>query len=65
MVKKSKSFCCFGEGKEFPTFWFIVLLLSVVWFLGEIGWITFNFPWFPAIIIIAAIGAIINHYSRK
>ncbi|MFC1710739.1 hypothetical protein ACFLZJ_01100 [Nanoarchaeota archaeon] len=49
--------------KEFPTFWVIVLVLAAIWFLGEIGLWTLSFPWFPAIIVIAAIGALINHYK--
>jgi len=52
--------------KEFPTFWVIILILAAVWFLGEQGWLStgFSFAWFPAIIVIAAIGAIVNHYRK-
>ena len=50
--------------KEFPTFWAIVLVLAGVWFLNEQGLVNFNFAWFPAIVFIGAIGAIVNHYKK-
>jgi len=47
----------------FPTFWVIVLVLAVIWFANDMGWLgtNFNFSWLPAIIVIVAIGAIVNH----
>ena len=50
----------------FPTFWMIVLVLAAVWFIEDMGWLgtSFDFPWFPAIVVIAAIGAIINHFRK-
>jgi hypothetical protein len=54
-----------AKKEGFPTFWVIVLILAAVWFIGEMGWLgTIDFPWFPAIIVIAAIGAVINHYRK-
>ena len=52
--------------KGFPTFWVIILVLAGVWFFNEQGWLgsNFNFAWFPAIVVIAAIGAIVNHYKK-
>ncbi|MBR9701708.1 hypothetical protein GOV13_02190 [Candidatus Pacearchaeota archaeon] len=51
--------------KEFPTFWVIVLVLAGVWFLQEMEMFgTINLPWFPAIVFIASIGAIVNHYKK-
>jgi len=65
-MKEMHNWCCFGHGKKgFPTFWVIVLVLAGVWFLGELGVITFEFPWLAAIIVIVAIGALINHYVKK
>ena len=54
-----------AKKKEFPTFWVIILVLAIVWFLGDMGWLglTFKFPWLAAIVVIVAIGAIINHSS--
>lgn len=64
MAKKSGGICCFGDkDNSFPTFWVIVLVLSLSWFLGETGIITLSFPWLPTILVIIAIGAIIDHYA--
>lgn len=46
----------------FPTFWTIVLLMSIAWFLRELGYINLDIPWLPAILMIISIGAIVNHY---
>ena len=54
---------CFGGKGGFPIFWAIVLVLAAVWFVQDMGWINITFPWFAAIIVIVAIGAIINHGS--
>jgi hypothetical protein len=51
--------------KGFPTFAVIVLVLAVLWLLGEMGVLTINIPWFPLIIAIIALGWVINHYSKK
>jgi len=53
------------EKKVFPTFWVIVFILAAVWFLGEFLHVSFDFPWLPAIIIIIALGAVINHYGSN
>ena len=49
------------RSKNFPTFWVIVLVIAIVWFLGELGYINFNIPWLPLIVIIVAMGAIVNY----
>ncbi len=51
--------------KVFPTFWFIVLFVALIWMLNELGYLNFNMPWLPAILIIVALGAIINHYGKR
>lgn len=51
--------------RVFPTFWVVVFLLAAVWFIGEFWHVDFDFPWLPAIIILIALGAIINHYGAK
>lgn len=51
--------------KAFPTFWVVVLVVALVWFLSDLGLIAMDVPWFPAALLIFAIGAIINHYSRR
>ncbi len=47
---------------EFSVFWSIVLIFGVIWFGKEIGWISysFNFPWFPAVLILFAVGALVK-----
>jgi hypothetical protein len=49
-----------NKRKKFPTFASILLLLGIIWFLEEIGALKINFPWVPAIVMIIAIGMIIN-----
>jgi len=57
--------CCFGSGKGFPTFAVILFVLATIWLLTELGVITINIPWFPVILIIVALGWIIEHYTKK
>ncbi|MBL7148416.1 MAG: hypothetical protein ISS82_06320 [Nanoarchaeota archaeon] len=52
---------CFGGKGGFPTFWAIVLVLAAVWFVQDMGWLNINFPWLAAILVVVALGAIINH----
>tara|TARA_Y100000310_G_C20507232_1_gene727034 strand:- start:26 stop:190 length:165 start_codon:yes stop_codon:yes gene_type:complete len=51
--------------KNFPTFAVILLILAIVWILGDLGLLTVNIPWIPVIVGIMALGMIINHYTRK
>ena len=50
--------------KSFPTFAFLVLVAGVIWLLTEIGILTIDIPWLPIVVIILALGWIINHYAR-
>ena len=50
--------------RYFPTFWTIVLLISIAWFMRELGYIEVDVPWLPAILMVIAIGAIVNHYQN-
>ena len=49
----------------FPTFGFIVLAIGIVWFLNEINIFNIELPWIPIILIVIAIGWIVNYYTRK
>ncbi len=60
MAKKNS--CCIGG---FPTFAVIVLVLAVLWLLGDMGILGVNVPWLPVILIIVAIGWIVNQYHKK
>lgn len=49
--------------KKFPTFAVILLVLGVVWLFSSLGYIAVNIPWIPVILIIVAIGWIVNKYA--
>ena len=51
--------------KGFPTFAVIVLVLALLWLLGDMGLIAWNVPFFPLIIVIIALGWVINHYTKE
>lgn len=51
--------------KTFPTFWVVVLVVALAWFLSDLGVITMDIPWFPAALLVFSAGAIINHYLQK
>ena len=66
MVAEEKNWCgCWDAKKGFPTFAVIVLVLAVLWILGDIGILTVNVPWFPVILAIIAIGWIIDSLRKK
>jgi hypothetical protein len=54
-----------AQKKGFPTFAVIVLILSLLWLLSETGILTLNIPWIPLIVVIIALGWIIDHYTKK
>lgn len=45
---------------RFPIFWAIVLFFAIVWLLSELNLLDIDVPWIPAILVIIAVGAIIN-----
>jgi hypothetical protein len=45
---------------KFPTFAMILLLFGLIWLLNELKILNIDFPWIPSIVIIIAIGMIIN-----
>ena len=67
MAKKKKVGCmdwCSGK-KGFPSFAVIILVLAVLWLLGDVGVIKTDVPWFPVVLIVIAIGWIIDNYSKE
>ncbi len=40
----------------------LVLLFAVVWLLEEVGVVAINIPWLPVILIVVAMGWIVNRY---
>ncbi len=59
-----EGFSCY-HGRRFPTFAVILLVVGVLWLLSELNLFTVNIPWWPAILIVIAIGWIFNSYSKK
>ena len=53
------------DKKKFPTFGIIVFLLGMTWLLNEMEVLTLNIPWFPLIMVIVAIGWIVDNYMSK
>jgi len=49
--------------RKFPTLAVIVLIFALTWFLSELGFLNINIPWIPLILIVVAIGWIVNRYS--
>ncbi len=63
---KEQGWCCFGSGKKgFPTFAVIILVLGLFWLLSDMKIITTGISWFPIVLIIIAIGWIIDHNRRR
>lgn len=46
--------------KRFPTFAWILLVVGILWLLNELGTISIDIPWIPIIVIVIALGMIIN-----
>ncbi|MFA5856187.1 MAG: hypothetical protein WC867_02445 [Candidatus Pacearchaeota archaeon] len=53
------------NNNKFPIFAAVLLVLGIVWFFNELNILPWsNIPWFPLILIVIAIGMIINRYSE-
>ena len=51
--------------RKFPTLAVILLVIGVIWLLTELNVITIPIPWIPIVLIIIALGLIINRYIRE
>ena len=49
---------------KFPALAVILLVIGLVWLLNESNIISVNLPWIPVILIIVAIGMIVNRYNN-
>lgn len=49
---------------SFPTLAVILLVAGIVWAVDALGYLNIDFPWLPVVLIIVAIGMIINRYTR-
>jgi len=50
---------------RFPTFAVVLLAVGLVWLLTELGVITATIPWWPLILILIALGFIINRFANR
>ena len=51
--------------KRFPTLAVILLAVGILWLLSEMGFIAFKVSWWPVILIIVAVGMILNRYGPE
>jgi hypothetical protein len=49
----------------FPTFALVVLLIGVFWLLNELNVLKVKIPWIPIIIIVVALGWIVDHFAGR
>lgn len=56
LFKKSKP--------KFPTLAVILLVLGAIWLLNDMGYLAIEISWVPLILIIVAVGIIINRYKE-
>jgi hypothetical protein len=49
---------------KFPTFAVVLLVVGLIWLLNELQVIAINIPWIPVVLIIIAIGMIMNRYQE-
>lgn len=51
--------------KRFPTLAAIVFIVALLWFLSGLGVIAVDIPWLPLVVLIIALGWIVNYYTGK
>lgn len=54
----------FKRKLKFPTLATIILVFAILWLLSELKILTINIPWIPIILIIIAIGMILNRLNN-
>jgi hypothetical protein len=50
---------------RFPTLAVILLVVGLAWLFNELNVIAIDVPWVPLILIIIAIGMILNKYNKQ
>ena len=54
----------FRKKRKFPTLAVILLVFGIVWTLSSLKVIPdINFPWLPVVVVIVALGMIVNRYN--
>jgi hypothetical protein len=51
------------SNEKFPTLATILLVIGVAWLLNDTGIFFIKIPWVPLILVVVAIGMIINRYK--
>ncbi|MHC1593292.1 MAG: hypothetical protein ACXQT1_04345 [Methermicoccaceae archaeon] len=51
------------SGKRFPILPAIVLVLGILWLAEDLQVLPVDVPWLPVILVIVAIGWIVNNYK--
>ena len=54
----------FHKKPRFPTLAVILLVFALVWLMNELDFITLDIPWIPVVLIIVAVGMIVNRYRK-
>ena len=54
--------CCYSS--RFPSLAVILLIFAVVWLLNELEILSVDIPWIPVILIVIAIGMIVNRFNK-
>jgi uncharacterized membrane protein YoaK (UPF0700 family) len=49
---------------KFPTLAVVLLILAVIWLINDMGYLAIKIPWIPVILIVVAVGIIINRYRE-
>jgi hypothetical protein len=62
MVKSDGKGCC--RMGRFPTLAIILLVIGIGWLLNDLNVIEIPIPWVPVVLIMVAIGMIVNRYGH-
>jgi len=53
------------KGKKFPILAVILLAVGIVWLIDGLGYLIIPIPWLPIVLIVIAVGLIVNRYMGK
>jgi len=53
------------RNRRFPMFAVFLLVVGIIWLLTELKIVIIPIPWIPIVLIIIAIGMIINRYMGR
>ncbi|MBU0979786.1 MAG: hypothetical protein KJ709_03195 [Nanoarchaeota archaeon] len=59
-VVKESGCCMHG----FPTFATVLLVIGLIWLLNELKVFTVDIPWIPIVLMVIAIGMIVNRMKK-